>query len=117
MHIYLADRRYFVKRTGGKLLEEFFAVVGASRGRTFSISVVAEMTGMGVQTLRQYESRGLVAPSRTNGGTRRYNRGDIARLRRVRELVDMGANLASIGIILDLQDENDSLRYELRRTQ
>ena len=88
-----------------------------SGGRLFSISHVAELTGVGVQSLRQYEARGLVTPMRSEGGTRRFSREDIARLRRVRELVDAGANLASIGIILDLQDENTSLRYELRRMQ
>ena len=88
-----------------------------SGGRLFSISRVAELTGVGVQSLRQYEARGLVTPARSEGGTRRFSRADIARLRRVRELVDVGANLASIGIILDLQDENTSLRYELRRMQ
>lgn len=89
----------------------------ASGGRLFSISHVAELTSVGVQSLRQYEAHGLVAPARSEGGTRRFSRGDIARLRRVRDLVDVGANLVSIGIILDLQDENTSLRYELRRMQ
>lgn len=83
----------------------------------FAISTVAQLTGVGVQSLRQYEARGLVTPTRSEGGTRLFSRRDIARLRRVRELVDVGANLTSIGIILDLQDENTSLRHELRRMQ
>lgn len=70
---------------------------------------------MGIQSLRQYEARGLVSPARSEGGTRRFSRSDVARVRRIRELIEAGAKLTSIGIILDLQDENTSLRYELRR--
>ncbi|MDQ1734051.1 MAG: MerR family transcriptional regulator, heat shock protein HspR, partial [Pseudonocardiales bacterium] len=35
----------------------------------YGISVAAELVGMGVQTLRLYEARGLLEPDRTDGGT------------------------------------------------
>ena len=111
------DQNANVNTLSGGILGEGEMASSASGGRLFSISAVAELTGVGVQSLRQYEARGLVTPTRSEGGTRRFSRADIARLRRVRELVDVGANLASIGIILDLQDENTSLRYESRRMQ
>lgn len=94
---------------------DFSGQAVVARARTFSISVAAELSGLGVQSLRHYEERGVIIPERTRGGTRRYSRGDIARLRRVRELVDGGANIASICLILDLQDENAWIRNELRR--
>lgn len=78
----------------------------------YSISVAAELVGTGVQNLRIYEARGLVAPHRTAGGTRRYSSADVSRLRRIAELLDAGLNLAGIAMVLTLQDENSRLRAE-----
>ena len=52
----------------------------------YSISVAAEITGLHPQTLRMYESRGLVRPRRTTGGTRRFSDADIARLAKITAL-------------------------------
>ncbi|NYH53783.1 MerR family transcriptional regulator/heat shock protein HspR [Nocardiopsis arvandica] len=82
---------------------------GSARG-LYTISVAAELAGIAPQSLRSYEERGLVAPARTDGGTRMYSDDDIARLRRVAELAAQGVNLAGIGRILDLEDENTRLR-------
>lgn len=82
-------------------------------GRTFSISMAAELSGVGIRSVRLYEARGLVSPVRTKGGTRRYGREDIVRLRRVRDLMEEGMNLASVEVIMMLQDENVTLRREL----
>ena len=41
----------------------------------YMISVAAELVGMHPQTLRMYETKGLVRPQRTPGGTRLYSRG------------------------------------------
>ncbi|GAA2158955.1 MerR-like DNA binding protein [Humibacillus xanthopallidus] len=76
----------------------------------YGISVAAELAGMPAATLRLLESRGLLEPARTAGGTRRYSANDLARLRRISELVDAGVNLAGVGMLLDLQDENQQLR-------
>jgi DNA-binding transcriptional MerR regulator len=76
----------------------------------YGISVAAELVGMGVQTLRLYEARGLLQPARTEGGTRRYSAEDLDRLRRIGQLLDDGLNLAGIAMVLDLEDENDQLR-------
>jgi MerR family transcriptional regulator/heat shock protein HspR len=81
----------------------------AQRG-VYGISVAAELSGLGVQTLRLYETRGLLEPSRTEGGTRRYSAQDLDRLQRIAELVGAGVNLAGIAIVLDLQDQNNVLR-------
>jgi len=78
----------------------------------YGISVAAELVGMGVQTLRLYEARGLLEPDRTDGGTRRYSAEDLDRLRRIGDLLEVGLNLAGIGMVLDLEAENTQLREE-----
>lgn len=81
----------------------------------YGISVAAELSGLGQQTLRLYESRGLLTPARTPGGTRRYSDDDIARLRRITELVGIGINVAGIGQILGLEADNARLMSDNTR--
>ncbi|MVU75994.1 MerR family transcriptional regulator [Nocardia sp. ET3-3] len=76
----------------------------------YAISVAAELSGVGVQTLRLYEQHGLITPTRSAGGTRRYSGDDLARLVRIAALAEQGINLAGIGRILDLEDTNSTLR-------
>ena len=78
----------------------------------YGISVAADLVGTGVQNLRAYEKAGLVEPRRTSGGTRLYSSDDIARMRRIADLVAEGLNLNAIAIVLDLQDTNERLRRE-----
>ena len=85
------------------------AADGSARG-VYAISVAAELTGAGVQNLRVYERRGLVEPTRTEGGTRRYSEDDLTRVRRVLVLLDEGLNLAGISLVLALEDDNARLR-------
>jgi DNA-binding transcriptional MerR regulator len=79
----------------------------------YGITVAAELVGLEAQSLRLYESRGLLTPDRTSGGTRRYSANDLARLRRIAELMATGVNLTGVGMLLDLQDENTRLRREI----
>lgn len=79
----------------------------------YGISVAAHLAGMGVQRLRLYESRGLLVPDRTAGGTRRYSQDDLDRLQRIDTLLEAGLNLAGIAMVLDLQDENHRLHHRL----
>lgn len=89
---------------------------GAEEDRAlYAISVAAELVGMGVQRLRLYESRGLVEPARTDGGTRRYSERDLARLRRIGDLLDAGLNLAGVAVVLDLEQDNARLRRDNSR--
>jgi MerR family transcriptional regulator, heat shock protein HspR len=80
----------------------------------YGISVAAELSGIPVQSLRLYESHGLLTPGRSHGGTRRYSADDLARLRRISELISAGVNLAGIKHILELQDDNAALVAEKR---
>ena len=81
----------------------------------FAISVVAEMVAMPAQNLRVYERHGLVDPARTDGGTRRYSRADVARLHRIRDLLAEGLNLAGVARVIALEAEVERLRAECER--
>jgi len=80
----------------------------------FVISVAAELAGMHAQTLRQYDRLGLVTPSRTGGGGRRYSQRDVALLREVQRLSQTdGVNLAGIKRIIELESQVDALRAKV----
>jgi DNA-binding transcriptional MerR regulator len=79
----------------------------------YGISVAAELTGANPQMLRAYETRGLLEPHRTAGGTRRYSNHDLDLLRRITALLSDGLNLAGIEQVLLLEAENRGLRAEL----
>ena len=80
----------------------------------FVISVAAQLAGMHAQTLRQYDRLGLVSPSRTRGGGRRYSARDVTLLREVQRLSqDEGVSLAGIQRILDLENQVQALRARL----
>ncbi len=81
----------------------------------YIISVAAELAGVHPQTLRVYERKGLLSPSRTSGNTRRYSRKDIELLRRIQELTNEGINLAGVMRILELEDEVERLRTRAAR--
>jgi MerR family transcriptional regulator, heat shock protein HspR len=81
----------------------------ASDRGVYGISVAAELSGITEQSLRLYERQGLLTPARSAGGTRRYSADDLARLRRITELVTAGVNLAGIDRILSLEDRNVAL--------
>lgn len=73
------------------------------RHAVYVISVAAELTGVHPQTLRIYERRGLVAPQRTQGGSRRYSDHDLVVLARIAELTRDGVNLEGVKRILELE--------------
>jgi MerR family transcriptional regulator/heat shock protein HspR len=79
----------------------------------YSIAVAAQLAGLAPATLRLYEEKGLLTPARTDGGTRRYSDADVERIRRVSQLQGEGVNLAGVGRVIELQEENDALRREL----
>ena len=89
------------------------AEVDSTRG-VYGITTAAELVGIDPQSLRLYERRGLLEPARTEGGTRRYSADDLDRLRRIRELLDAGLNLAGIALVLGLERDNARLRDQVR---
>jgi len=93
-----------------------FGGEGAARA-VYVISVAAELAGVHPQTLRMYERRGLVDPSRTGGGNRRYSQHDIERLRHIGDLTASGLNLEGVRRVLELEAEVAQLRGELERVR
>ncbi|HZQ65792.1 MAG TPA: helix-turn-helix transcriptional regulator [Gaiellaceae bacterium] len=84
----------------------------------YMISIAAELVGMHPQTLRIYESKGLVRPGRTPGGTRLYSERDLERLRLIQRLTtELGLNLAGVARVLALEDELAKLRLRLDRLE
>lgn len=92
---------------------------GSSKDRpVYMISVAAELAGVHPQTLRIYERKQLVQPSRSPGGTRMYSDADIERLRLIQRLTqDEGVNLAGVMRIIELEIEKDKLEAQLAEAQ
>jgi MerR family transcriptional regulator/heat shock protein HspR len=87
--------------------------VAVDRG-VFMISVAAELAEMHPQTLRMYEARGLIEPSRSPKGTRLYSQDDVERLRRIQQMTaELGLNLAGVERVLALEAELDEARARL----
>jgi len=90
------------------------SMTGDDRGRAvYVISVAAELVGVHPQTLRNYERSGLLDPSRTAGGSRRFSDVDLDRLRRIQSLINEGLNLEGVRRVLRLEDEVAALQREL----
>jgi MerR family transcriptional regulator/heat shock protein HspR len=84
----------------------------------YMISVAAELAGLHPQTLRMYESKGLVRPSRTPGGTRLYSESDVERLRLIQRLTtELGLNLAGVEHVLRLEDELRRVRTRMEQLE
>ena len=80
----------------------------------FIISVAARMLGVQTQTLRYYETLGLVEPARTRGNQRVYSRHDVERVQKIRGLMDdLGVNLAGVEVILKLLKRMDEVESEV----
>ena len=84
----------------------------------YTISVAADIVGMHPQTLRIYESKGLLHPKRTSGNTRLYSEADLEQLRLIQQLTtELGLNLAGVEHVLRLQDELLKMRRRLDRME
>jgi MerR family transcriptional regulator/heat shock protein HspR len=84
----------------------------------YMISVAAELASMHPQTLRIYESRGLITPQRSPKGTRLYSQDDVDRLRRIQELTsELGMNLAGVERVFELEQELDRMQRRMERLE
>jgi MerR family transcriptional regulator/heat shock protein HspR len=84
--------------------------VSSDRG-VFMISVAAELADMHPQTLRMYESRGLIEPKRSPKGTRLYSHKDVDRLRRIQEMTaELGMNLAGVERVFELEQQLEMMQ-------
>lgn len=80
----------------------------------YVISVAAELVDMHPQTLRLYERKGLIEPSRSAGKTRLYSQRNIEQLREIRRLTqELGVNLAGVEEIIRLRRRLDTLQSNM----
>ena len=88
--------------------------VSSDRG-VFMISVAAELAEMHPQTLRMYESRGLIEPKRSPKGTRLYSHEDVRRLRRIQEMTaQLGMNLAGVERVFELEEQLEQMSRKVK---
>ena len=84
----------------------------------YMISVTADLAGMHPQTLRIYETRGLIQPKRSPKNTRLYSQEDVDRLRRIQELTsELGMNLAGVERVFELEEELARVRRRMRNLE
>ena len=84
----------------------------------YMISVAAQLAGMHPQTLRIYETRGLITAMRSPINTRLYSLEDVARLRRIQQLTgELGMNLAGVERVFELEDEIERMRRRMRNIE
>jgi MerR family transcriptional regulator/heat shock protein HspR len=87
--------------------------VETNRG-VFMISVAAQLANMHPQTLRMYETRGLIEPQRSPKGTRLYSQEDVEKLRRIQGMTaELGLNLAGVERVLRLEEEIEGMQQRI----
>lgn len=88
-------------------------MVDDERG-VYMISVAAELADMHPQTLRIYESKGLIQPKRSPKNTRLYSQRDVEKLRRIQQMTtEEGLNLAGVETVLEMEARVEAMRAEL----
>ena len=76
-----------------------------------TIGALAKAVGVGVETVRYYQRRGLLPePARPHGEVRRYGEEDVRRLKFIRSAQAAGFTLAEIGDLLELSATDDNAR-------
>jgi MerR family mercuric resistance operon transcriptional regulator len=76
-----------------------------------TIGGLAQAAGVGVETVRYYQRRGLLPePPRPPGEVRRYSEEDLKRLRFIRSAQAAGFTLSEIGELLELSASDDRAR-------
>lgn len=75
-----------------------------------TIGKLATAGGVGVETVRFYQRRGLLAEPDRNGSVRRYDQADLTRLRFIRTAQTAGFTLTEIAELLALDATNERAR-------
>lgn len=82
----------------------------------YTIGVVSKMYDIHPQTLRLYEKRGLLHPTRSSGNTRLYSQGDLETLEFILTLTnELHVNVAGVEIIVHLRERIQELQRQLGR--
>lgn len=78
----------------------------------FTVGQVAQMLEVQQAFLRRLDEHGVVRPSRSTGGQRRYSRTEVTVVQYVARLADEGMTLAAIRRVLELEEQVKALRVE-----
>jgi MerR family mercuric resistance operon transcriptional regulator len=93
------------------MLYEFRTMVRTQAKVSDKIGGLAKAAGVGVETIRYYQRRGLLSePARPPGEVRRYGEEDVKRLRFIRSAQAAGFTLKEIKELLDLDAADDRAR-------
>lgn len=82
-----------------------------------TIGRLAEAAGVGVETVRFYQRRGLLSVPASAGAVRRYDSEDLRRLRFVRRAAAAGFTLADIAELIRLDATDDRARAAAMATE
>ena len=77
---------------------------------SLTIAKLASAGGVGVETIRFYQRKGLLETPPRDGGIRRYGAGDVRRLRFIRQAQAAGFTLEEIRELLALDSSEDRAR-------
>jgi len=81
----------------------------------FTIGKLAKQAGVGVETLRYYERRGLIEPRRrTVSGYRVYDADAVLRLQFIRRCQSLGFSLDEVAELLTLSSQPDTSAAEVK---
>ena len=79
---------------------------------SFSVGQAAELLGVQPAFLRSLDAAGVISPTRSHGGHRRYSRHQLALAERVREMFAQGHSMVSAKQVLELEDSLRQVRDE-----
>ena len=86
--------------------------------RSLTIGKLAAAGGVGVETIRFYQRRGLLETPTREGGIRRYGSDDLRRLKFIKQAQAAGFTLHEIKELLDLDSTEDRTRaHQLARAR
>ncbi len=78
----------------------------------FTVGQVAQMLEVQQAFLRRLDDFGVVSPTRSTGGQRRYSRTEVTVVQYVARLADEGMTLAAIRRVLELEEQVKALQAE-----
>jgi Hg(II)-responsive transcriptional regulator len=84
--------------------------------KTLTIGQLARQAGVGIETVRFYERKGLLEePARRASGYRQYDEEVVVRLHFIRRAKELGFTLREIADLLALRDDPDTSRADVRQ--